>query len=590
MRDNPVLWIGAKEFYSQRTPEACIDFIEHWCITYDPRNAGGDIPTKLPFVLFDRQVDFVEFIVTLILEQVDGLVEKCRDMGATWLCAAISVWIWLYWPDAAIGWGSRKEALVDKIGDPKSIFDKIRMIIWMLPREMWPEGFSPRTHMTFMEIVNPENGSTITGESGDGIGRGGRTLVYFKDESAHYERPELIEASVSENTRVAIDISSVNGVGNVFHRRRQSGLEWEPGQKMVKDRANVFVMDWRDHPMKTQEWFDQRKAKFENDGLPHIFAQEVERNYSASIEGIVIKPEWVEACIGAKEKLLALGQNSAARMDDGGWIAAMDVADEGLDTNALGARKGVELKEVHEWPDRDPASAARQAIGMCGGTGKIEMHYDCIGVGAGVKGEANRLKQDKLWPTNIKLVPWNAAHGPINPLGRVIEGDEESPMNDDFYANLKAQGWWELGKRAWRTWRAVTQGVRYEPEELMSISPDLPAPILRKIREELSQPVAKKNTKLKMIIDKKPENTKSPNIGDTIMMVYWPSRAGNTGFLDMLESEHREKETAREQDEVQDLLEKIARRRAEKPDIGKPISEAEPEKPIASEPSAWMTG
>ena len=27
------------------------------------------------------------------------------------------------------------------------------------------------------------------------IGRGGRKLIYFKDESAHYEHPEMIEAA-----------------------------------------------------------------------------------------------------------------------------------------------------------------------------------------------------------------------------------------------------------------------------------------------------------------------------------------------------------------------------------------------------------
>jgi hypothetical protein len=60
--------------------------------------------------------------------------------------------------------------------------------------------------------------STATGEAGDNIGRGGRTLGYFKDESAHYEHRDLIEAALGDNTNVQIDISSVNGLGNVFHR------------------------------------------------------------------------------------------------------------------------------------------------------------------------------------------------------------------------------------------------------------------------------------------------------------------------------------------------------------------------------------
>jgi phage terminase large subunit len=74
------------------------------------------------------------------------------------------------------------------------------------------EGFNPESdkHMSYMRIVNPENGATITGEAGDNIGRGGRKTIYFKDESAHYERPDKIEASLSENTRVQMDISSAS--------------------------------------------------------------------------------------------------------------------------------------------------------------------------------------------------------------------------------------------------------------------------------------------------------------------------------------------------------------------------------------------
>jgi phage terminase large subunit len=208
---------------AQRYRNDPVAWINHWAVTYDPRNAGSDVPTLLPFVLFPKQAELAEFLLELLQAQANGLVEKSRDMGATWLCCAFSVWLWLYWPGAAIGWGSRKEALVDKIGDPDSIMEKIRIIIRHLPRFMRPPTFDEKEHMPFMKIVNPETGATITGEAGDNIGRGGRKLIYFKDESAHYERPEKIEAALSDTTNCQIDFSSVNGLGNVFHRRREAG-------------------------------------------------------------------------------------------------------------------------------------------------------------------------------------------------------------------------------------------------------------------------------------------------------------------------------------------------------------------------------
>ena len=361
---------------------------------------------------------------------------------------------------------------------------------------------------------------------------------YFLDEAAHVERPEKVEAALGDNTNIQVALSSVNGTGNLFQRRREVGVEWEPGQAAIPGKTNVFIMDWRDHPAKSQAWYDQRKAKFDEEGLAHVFAQEVDRNYSASVEGIIIMPEWVEAAIDAHVKL--------GFTDDGPWLAAMDVADEGLDKNACAARKGVVLRKAAEWGSRDPGEAVRHALMMLDGLGPMEFHYDSIGVGAGVKAEANRLKTDKLWPKTIKLVPWNAAASPINPLGRVIEGDSESLKNEDYYGNLKAQGWRELALRFWRTFQAVTQGVKHPSDKLISISTEIPQHLLRKLRKELSQPVMTKNTKLKLIVDKTPEGTASPNMGDAVMMAYWPARSGATGFLDLLEGEKKAMDTRKQ--------------------------------------------
>jgi len=278
-----------------------IEFIEHWCYTFDPRNAGTERPTKIPFILFPRQRELIEFLHACLRSETSGLVEKSRDMGATWLAAVFSVWLFLFEPGATIGWGSRKAASVDQIGDMSSIFEKMRWMLRSTPPVFWPPGFDPNTSMSYMRIYSDH--SSITGESGDDIGRGGRTLIYFKDESAHYEHPEAIEAALSDNTRVQIDISSVNGLGNVFHRKREGGVEWEPGTPATRGKTNVFIMDWSDHPDKTQAWYDERRNLAVDAGLLHVFAQEVDRNYSAAVEGVVIPAEWVRSAIDAHVKL-----------------------------------------------------------------------------------------------------------------------------------------------------------------------------------------------------------------------------------------------------------------------------------------------
>lgn len=514
MRSNPAIKAGMLEYY--RTHR--VEFIEHWCDTYDPRLAGRDRPSKMPFVLFKRQKELVSFLGQCINLETDGLVEKCRDMGATWLCAAFSAHLWRFMPGAAVGWGSRKEQLVDKLGDADSIFEKIRMIIRSWPREFWPVGFDPFAHMPFMRIINPENGSTITGEAGDNIGRGGRKLIYFKDESAHYERPEKIEAALSDNTRVQIDISSVNGLGNVFYRRRESGVEWHPLIPMVPHKTGVFVMDWRDHPEKTQEWYDRRRQKFIDEGMLHIFAQEVERNYAASVTGIIIQPEWVRAAIDAHK---TLGFD-----DEGMWSAALDVADEGGDKNALTIRKGPILRYAEAWGEGDTGFTARRAIERVKRfTTNVDLQYDCVGVGAGVKAESNRLVSEGLLPPGIRFMAWNAGAGPLFPDARMIVRDKDSPLNKDYFSGLKAQGWWQLARRFERTYRAVTEKREYDPGELISLPSDLPN--LRTIEKELSQATQGLSAKtLKMIVEKAPEGTFSPNIADSIVMNYWPINSG----------------------------------------------------------------
>lgn len=527
LRAKPELLQGFKEYYRTRP----VEFIGDWCVTYDPRNATSDDPnlaTTMPFVLFKRQREFIEFLYGLVQAQAPGLVEKSRDMGASWGGVAFSVWLWLFYPGAAVGWGSRTAPLVDQLGDPKSIFEKIRQTINWLPPEFLPAGFNPQRHMTMMRLINPENGASIVGEIGDNIGRGGRTLIYFKDESAHYEHPESIEAALSANTNIQVDISSVNGLGNVFHRRREAGEIWEPGRPMTKNRANVFILDWSDHPAKTMEWYDRERERFEADGLAHIFAQEVDRNYSAAVSGVIIPAKWVAACKDAHKVIPG--------MENGRWMAAYDPADEGGDKHAAGARKGVVLKMADHWGEGDTGQGTRRVVSTFGGLGAIVVQYDAPGVGAGVKSEANRLRNlpegdtEKL-PKGMQFVPWNGGGhdgtSVLNPDDPVEPNDPESLPNKDLFANVKAQAWWSLRRRCEKTYKAVTEGVKYNPDELFSIDTAALGPaVTAELVKQLSQAVRKQNlVSTKITVDKKPPGTISPNLGDMAVMLMFPMPA-----------------------------------------------------------------
>jgi phage terminase large subunit len=420
-------------------------------------------------------------------------------------------------PDDSTGWGSRKEELVDKLGDPDSIFEKINLLI-----ERLPDIFKPRDwKRSFMKVVNRDNGATITGESGDNIGRGGRKTRYFKDESAHYERPELIEAALGDNTDVQIDISSVNGLGNVFHRRREAGVVWEPGCAIEPGLTRVFIADWRDHPEKTQEWYDRRKAKAEREGMQHVFAQEVDRNYSAAIQNTIIAYEWIEACVDAHLEVPCMIHEPSDE-----WMAGLDLTDEGGDKHALVLRQGIVLRNAEEWGDDDPGEAARKTIRTLKGWGRrgVPIQYDCIAIGATVKSEYNRLVESgELDPADYPMVPWHAGAAIQEPFARVIPGDDESPTNRDFFMNMKAQAWWSMRTRCYKTWRARKFGDVYALNELMSIDGSMPRGMLEQLKKELAQATRAKTTGLKLVIEKKPTGTRSPNLADSAVQCYFPA-------------------------------------------------------------------
>lgn len=509
------LLAAAKTYYSSRPAE----FIMDWMDTYDPRKT---MRKWMPFVFFMKQVDLVEFLESLDIEQESGLIEKARDMGATWVACAYTIWRWLFIDNDAVGWGSRKEALVDKIGDPDSIFEKMRLLIKRLPMVFQPEGFNWARHATFMKLINPQNNSIISGEAGDNIGRGGRKSMYFKDEAAHYERPEKIESALGDNTNVQIDISSVNGLGNVFHRRAEHAITWEKHKIIPKGFVRKFIMDWRDHPNKTEEWYQTRKAKYEREGMLHVFAQEVDRNYSAAVSNTIIPYEWIRAAVDAHIKVPYIA--AVAAMNLGRWVAGLDVGDsEDGDRNALTLREWIIWRHCEEWVARDPGVSARNTIMTCRPfSRRIEVMYDCIGVGAGVKTEYNRLTQDEqlINYQDIPFIPWNAGAGVLQPYERIIPNDDESLMNKDFFDNLKAQAWWSIRTRFYKTWKAKTEGIIYPVDELISL--DSRMPLLETLIKELAQPTRGQSGRLKMIVNKKPEGTKSPNLADSGIEAYFP--------------------------------------------------------------------
>lgn len=470
------------------------DFINDWGMTFDPRNVELGLPSTIPFLLFDRQEEWINKVVANWKAQKPLITEKTRDMGMSWLSVALACTLCLHYQGLAIGFGSRKEEYVDKIGSPKSLFYKARLFMSMLPPEFrggWEQANAPHMRINF-----PLTGSNISGESGDGIGRGDRTSIYFVDESAFLERPHLVEASLSQTTNCRIDISTPNGLGNPFAEKRNSG------------KIDVFTFHWRDDPRKDEGWYKKQVDNLD----PVTVAQEIDINYQASVENILIPSTWVQSAIDAHKKLGI--QASGER------IGALDVADEGVDKNAVAIKRGIVLEDVTEWSGvgDDIFYTVEKTFNLCDEHGILSFEYDADGLGAGVRGDARVIneRREKQKLPQVSTVAFRGSAGVIDPDGEMVKGRR----NDDFFANLKAQAWWSLRLRFQATHRAVTSGGFADADELISISSGIK--LLSKLTNELSQPTYSINGAGKILINKAPKGSKSPNLADSVNIAYAP--------------------------------------------------------------------
>lgn len=512
LRADPMLMAKVRSYYRDHPA----DFIHDWGCTFDPRNIEQGLPAVVPFLLFTKQREWVDWLVERWRTQQDGVTEKSRDVGASWLAVSLGATLAIHHQGFVAGFGSRKEALVDNSSDPDALFWKARRFIALLPRE-FRGGYEPKSCSAHMRLLFPDTGSVLKGEAGDNIGRGGRSSIYFTDEDAFIPRGKIVDAALSQNTNCRQRVSSVNGMQNPFAEQRHAG------------KVPVFTMHWRDDPRKDDAWYQKQVERLD----PLIVAQEIDLSYTASIEGVVIPSAWVSAAVEA----FALLPDARSGMRRGG----LDVADEGRDKNAYASRHGVALIGLQDWSGEgsDIYATVERAFGIARLNGEEGFDYDADGLGAGVRGDAKRINAAG-GAAVLDVQPFWGSGGVLDPEGR-IPSPEVTPGRDtlertnaDYFANFKAQAWWSTRTRFLRTARAVAAMKKGEPcpypvDQLIVIDPALP--LLGRLQSELSQVQYRPSGAGKILIDKAPEGMKSPNLADAVVIAFAPRAPRRRGFV-----------------------------------------------------------
>jgi phage terminase large subunit len=507
LRDDPALLAKVRVYYRDHVD----DLINDWGVTVDPRVAAKKRRAIMPMVLWPKQRQFVRWLQERVDTSTAGVAVKSRDVGISWLAMGFSVGICIARDDVSIGFGSEKEDKVDRSGDPDCLFYKGRLFLQYLPVE-FRGGFNLKTNSAHMRLTFPNTGSSITGEAGNNIGRGGRKIIYFVDESAHIPNPKMLDAAMSATTEIRIDMSSVQGMANSFAERAHNGD------------IPRFDFHWKDDPRKDAAWEKKKRSELD----PAIFASEYDCNFSASIEGQVIPSEWVQSALDA-HKVLGLA------LPTGQKAGALDVADAGRDWNAFGVCQQWLLHFVEQWKgsaDLDIMHSVQHAFGLSDMNGLDGYHYDADGLGAGVRGDARTVNEARAanGVPVLAVEPFRGSGEVFEPEA-IVEGTERTAL--DFFENAKAQAWWTLRQRFQYTHRVIEafkNGDVWEVdlEKLISINSDFAH--RARLCIELSQPVWMLSKNGKWMVDKCPVGTKtevrnsivSPNLADTVMMLYAP--------------------------------------------------------------------
>lgn len=227
----------------------------------------------------------------------------------------------------------------------------------------------------------------------------------------------------------------------------------------------------------------------------------------ADSELAIIKPVWIEAAVNAHIKL---GFSASGRKRVG-----FDVADDGADSNANCFVYGSVVLAVEEWRGEDVIFSAHQTHTNAVKWQADEIIFDSIGVGAGVKAEYKRLNTGKILCTGF------------NAGAAVFEPDEfytQDKRNGDMFANIKAQAWWLLRDRFYKTWRAIEYGDTYAVDEMISLSSEIKD--LDYLKAELSRPRVDHDNNGKVRVESKKDMRKrgipSPNKADALVMCFAP--------------------------------------------------------------------
>lgn len=297
--------------------------------------------------------------------------------------------------------------------------------------------------------------------------------------------------------------------------------------KLLGDDCLIKHINYQNNPFlsDTARSKAERLKLVDEDAYNHIYLGIPKNDDDTAL----IKRSWIEAAIDA-HNVLGLDMDGISK-------SALDIADLGKDENAQAFTDGLILKGINRWKGKvtgDIYATVERAFTNCDDRGIHSFYYDADGMGAGVRGDARRINEDREGQSfrTVEASPFYGSGEVINKDDDFIDavGDSKGITNGKYFSNYKAQSWWSLRERFRKTHQAVVNGQEYDKDELISI--DINCEFLEELKDELSRPKRKQGSP-KFTVDKAPDDMPSPNLADAVMMVFAPKEEKSIGFLDL---------------------------------------------------------
>ena len=215
--------------------------------TFQPKREQS-IHKHLPFVTWECQDEAIERMIDCIRNGGDLLIDKSREMGATWIILGAFFAEWLIVPDSTFLVVSRKQEYVWKRGNPDTLYWKLQYLLRNLP--VW---ITPRVAIMERHMGNLDNGSVIDGEStNEDVGAGGRRQAIMCDEFARVDAPAaaMIAETISDTTPCRIFNSTPVSRGHPFGKLRFGG------------KIEIITLPWWRHPYKEKGLYESKKPDY----------------------------------------------------------------------------------------------------------------------------------------------------------------------------------------------------------------------------------------------------------------------------------------------------------------------------------------